>query len=217
MSTIPLTSPYSLKTATLTIAGDDFTAAVTQVEFQPSTSSSTVRTIGGDVYKDSAISEWSCAVGIVQDLHPSGLLRYLLDHEGEEKAVVFTPKVGGPGIAATLVMSPGAIGGTAGPDRTTASVNLAVVGKPVFVDAVAAPVVTSATPGGAAVGALVTIHGTGFTGATSVAFGAVSATVFTVLDDFTIVVSVPAGSAGSAPVTVVTPAGTSNALPYTRA
>lgn len=79
------------------------------------------------------------------------------------------------------------------------------------------PVVLSALPSGAAAGAQVTIGGQYFTGATSVKFGAVSATPFTIVSDTTIVAVMPAGTAGSAPVTVVTPAGTSNALAYTRA
>ncbi|WP_076260875.1 phage tail tube protein [Intrasporangium flavum] len=78
------------------------------------------------------------------------------------------------------------------------------------------PSVLSATPSGAAAGAQVTIGGQYFTGATGVKFGAVSATVFTVVSDTHIVATVPAGSAGSAPVTVTTAAGTSNALAYTR-
>ena len=81
----------------------------------------------------------------------------------------------------------------------------------------ALPVVLSAKPTGAAAGAQVTIGGQGFTGATSVKFAAVAATVTTVVSDTTIVAVMPAGSAGSAPVTVTTPAGVSNALPYTRA
>lgn len=82
------------------------------------------------------------------------------------------------------------------------------------------PVVTAATPSGAAAGALVNIYGTGFTGttgATGVKFAAVNATNYTVVSDGLIVATMPAGSAGSAPVTVTTPAGTSNAYPYTRA
>jgi hypothetical protein len=80
----------------------------------------------------------------------------------------------------------------------------------------AAPTVTAATPAGAAVGALVTITGTNFTTATSVKFLAVSATVFTIVGGSSIVAVMPAGVAGSAPVTVINPTGTSNALPYTR-
>lgn len=83
-----------------------------------------------------------------------------------------------------------------------------------------APVVVSALPSGAAAGALVTITGQGFTGvvpATGVKFGAVTATVTTVHGDSVIVAIMPAGSAGSAPVTVTNPVGVSNSLPYTRA
>ena len=78
------------------------------------------------------------------------------------------------------------------------------------------PVVISALPAGAAAGAQVTVGGQYFTGATSVKFGAVAATAYTIVSDTTIVAVMPAGAAGSAPVTVVTAAGTSNALPYTR-
>lgn len=80
----------------------------------------------------------------------------------------------------------------------------------------ATPVVSAATPSGAAAGSLVRIDGANLLGATSVKFGAVSATVFNVVSASTVMAVVPAGSAGSAPVTVITPVGTSNALAYTR-
>ena len=80
-----------------------------------------------------------------------------------------------------------------------------------------APTVTAATPSGAAAGALVTISGSGFLTATSVKFAAVSATVFSIIGGSTIVAVMPAGTAGSAPVTVINPTGTSNALAYVRA
>lgn len=134
MAVIPLTTPYSLKAATLSIAADDFTAAVSQVEFTPSTSASTWRGIGGNIVRDQAIAEWSCSLGFAQDLDPTGLLRYLHENEGDQVAAVFTPLAAGPTISATLVLSPGAIGGTAGADIATASVSLVVVGKPAFDD-----------------------------------------------------------------------------------
>lgn len=83
----------------------------------------------------------------------------------------------------------------------------------------ALPVVSSALPTAQPVGTLVTITGSGFTGATAVKFAAVNVAAgnWSVNADGTIINAVmPAGSAGSAPVTVVTPAGTSNALAYTR-
>ena len=54
-------------------------------------------------------------------------------------------------------------------------------------------VLTSATPTSGEVGDPVTLAGTGFTGATSVVFGSTPATVFSVVSDTEISVTVPAG------------------------
>lgn len=91
---------------------------------------------------------------------------------------------------------------------------LAPITHPDTTPAIAA--IASALPQPAAAGASVVIKGARFTGATVVKFGAVNATGLQVLDDSTILCVVPAGSAGSAPITVTTPAGVSAALPYTR-
>jgi len=80
----------------------------------------------------------------------------------------------------------------------------------------AVPVVSTATPSAQPAGTSVSITGTGFTGATAVKFGATNAASFSVLSDTSITAVMPAGAAGSAAVTVITPAGTSNALAYTR-
>jgi hypothetical protein len=68
------------------------------------------------------------------------------------------------------------------------------------------PTVTSVTPGigPLAGGNTVTITGTGFTGATSVTFGGVAATSFTVVNDTTITSVVPSGSASGAVSVIVT-------------
>ncbi len=84
----------------------------------------------------------------------------------------------------------------------------------------ALPVVTAATPPGAAAGAMVEIVGNGLagtTGAAGVKFGGTNATSYIVIDDSHIVAIVPEGDAGSAPIVVTTPAGASAPLPYTRA
>ena len=80
--------------------------------------------------------------------------------------------------------------------------------------AAAAPAVTGLNPtsGPAAGGTLVTITGTGFTGATTVDFGTTAATNVTVVNDTTITADSPAGT-GTVDVTVVTPAGTSPISP----
>jgi type II secretory pathway pseudopilin PulG len=74
---------------------------------------------------------------------------------------------------------------------------------------------TSISPnqGPAAGGTTVTITGNGFTGATSVAFGSVAATSFSVLNNTTITAVSPAGT-GSVDVTVTTGAGTSPTNPF---
>lgn len=79
-----------------------------------------------------------------------------------------------------------------------------------------APEISAVTPAGKAAGQMVTINGIGFVGATDVKFGATSATAFEIVSMATIVAVVPAGSAGSVAVTVVTPEGTSPAVQYTR-
>lgn len=81
---------------------------------------------------------------------------------------------------------------------------------------VAAPGISSLTPaqGPSATGGTVIITGTGLGPATSVRFGTATAS-FTVLGDTRISAVAPAGT-GTADVTVTTPGGTSNALPYTR-
>lgn len=87
------------------------------------------------------------------------------------------------------------------------------------------PLLTSALPSGAAAGAQVRVRGTGFkdsagtvlvTGAAGVKFGTVNATSYLVVSATDLVAIVPTGTAGSAPITVTSSAGASNALAYTR-
>ena len=85
-----------------------------------------------------------------------------------------------------------------------------------FEGAAVAPVITAATPSGAAATEIVKITGTSFTGATVVKFGATNATAFVIDDSTTIYATVPAGTAGAANITVTTAAGTSTAFAYTR-
>src|SRR5271169_6087236 len=74
----------------------------------------------------------------------------------------------------------------------------------------ALPVITSIAPisGPAAGGTIVTLTGTGFTGALAVGFGATDASALSVMSDTTMVAVSPAGT-GAVNVTVVTPNGRS--------
>jgi hypothetical protein len=77
--------------------------------------------------------------------------------------------------------------------------------------AAAAPAVTAVTPttGGTGGGTLVSITGSGFTGASAVSFGATSASAFTVLSDTLLSATAPPQASSTVDVTVTTPSGTS--------
>jgi hypothetical protein len=73
------------------------------------------------------------------------------------------------------------------------------------------PAVTAVTPtsGSTAGGTVVTITGSGFSGATAVSFGSTAAGSFTVNSDTSITATAPAQAAGTVDITVTTPSGTS--------
>ena len=78
-------------------------------------------------------------------------------------------------------------------------------------------VITTALPASQTTGEVVTLVGTGFSGATAVTVGGVAATGFDVLSDTKLYVTLPSGTAGSAPIIVTTAGGASTAKAYTRA
>ncbi|MEU8569589.1 IPT/TIG domain-containing protein [Streptomyces pathocidini] len=134
---------------------------------------------------------------------------------GGATAVTFGPN---PATSFTIV-SPTQITATA--PAGTGSVNVTVTGPGGTSNAVpytyvGAPTITSVVPntGPLAGGNTVTITGTGFTGATAVNFGPNPATSFTIVSPTQITATAPAGT-GTVNVTVTTPGGTSNAVPYT--
>jgi hypothetical protein len=80
------------------------------------------------------------------------------------------------------------------------------------------PVITAVTPTAQGAGQTVTITASagGLTAATAVKFAGVTAPMFLVNSDTQITATLPPGSAGSAPVTIVNAAGTSAGFAYTR-
>lgn len=79
------------------------------------------------------------------------------------------------------------------------------------------PTISTALPTAQAAGEIIRLVGTGFQAATAVTIGGVAATSFDAPNDTEMYVTLPAGSAGSAPVIVTGPAGPSTAKAYTRA
>ncbi len=73
------------------------------------------------------------------------------------------------------------------------------------------PKITTFSPPSGSIGTLVTINGTGLIQATSVKFGTVTATTFTVVSDSEVTADVPSGlAAGTVTISITTPGGTSN-------
>jgi len=100
---------------------------------------------------------------------------------------------------------------------TGTDVPLALITNPGVAPTV--PIILSALPTAIAVGGVVTITGSAFTGTvatTGVKFGAVNATSWSVVSDQVIVAVMPAGSAGAANITVTNAVGVSTAFSYTR-
>lgn len=80
-----------------------------------------------------------------------------------------------------------------------------------------APIIESATPAGLTVGDQIVLRGYKFTGTTGVSMDAATVTEFVVVDDYTLVLVIPATVAGAAPVIVTNSVGPSTAFAYTAA
>ncbi|WP_283779602.1 IPT/TIG domain-containing protein [Nocardia sputi] len=121
--------------------------------------------------------------------------------------------------AAFRVISGSEISATAPPGAGTIGVAITTAGgmsNPVPYAYVAAPSLASAMPDSGATtgGNTVVLTGTGFTGATTVDFGATAAVSFVVVSDSEIRAVAPAGATGNVTVTVTAPGGTSNGFSY---
>jgi hypothetical protein len=131
-------SPFVLRDCTLKIGADNYEAHVSQVQFNPSSSTQTWKGLTPTaVFTDVTTATWTCTLAYAQDwTTPDSLSLYLHEHEGDEVEVVFVPRKGSgqPSIEAALLITPGAIGGTVDA-FATASVTVGVNGKPEIVPA----------------------------------------------------------------------------------
>lgn len=123
------TSKVTFKTSSSGVT--DFSDAINTVRLNPSTSTNTVPVISGNTWTDSSAATWTLELGLVQDLDPQGLMRYLFDQEGKEVTVYIELAKGSDAITCTVIASPAAIGGSAG-QIAQSSVTLAINGRPVW-------------------------------------------------------------------------------------
>lgn len=114
-------------------------------------------------------------------------------------------------VADTQIATTVPLGARSGPIAVTTKLGTALSSEPFLV----LPTVTSFSPVAAKVGRKVTIHGSGFAGATAVSFNGTSATRITVSSDRTIGAYVPTGATTGA-ISVTTPSGTAtSSTPFT--
>ena len=104
--------PYVLKNAVLTIAEDDFTAAIAQAVFVPQVQWLWSTPLGSVTASPVfAGIRWTCTLSYLQDLTDGSLTMYLLEHVAETKEVIFTPVAGGKSLRADVMIVPGQVGG----------------------------------------------------------------------------------------------------------
>lgn len=131
---VPVTSPFALKTATVTLTVgtevSDFSDHVGEIRFTPSTSSSSWTAVSGKVIRDASAATWEVALGLVQDLAPTGLLRYLQTHQGQKATLDATFATGTDPVSAVVTLTPAGIGGAADGNVNSISVTLPMDGDP---------------------------------------------------------------------------------------
>lgn len=132
-------APIILRDVLLTIGGiggvasatADFEKHVSQVEFTPSAAVQTWKGLTpAAVFSKGTTATWTCTLAYAQDWETTdSLSQFLHDQEGEEVSCTFEPVKGGATWAATLLITPGAVGGTVDA-FAVATVTLGVAGKP---------------------------------------------------------------------------------------
>ena len=103
--------PYVLKDAVLTIAADDFTAAISQAVFVPQAVWSWHDSLASTATPIFERVRWTCTLSYLQDLTDGSLALYLIEHIAETKEIIFTPVAGGKSLRADVMIVPGQVGG----------------------------------------------------------------------------------------------------------
>ena len=126
---------YVLRDALLTIEATDYAAQCTSVVLTPDQATQTLKTMVPDgIVQDVDTAVWTLSInGIGDFVNAQGLARLLTDMNGEQIDIVFEPKKGGVSATVTAVAKAVPFGGEQGA-FTSFSVELPVVGAPVFAD-----------------------------------------------------------------------------------
>lgn len=127
--------PRVFKNYLLTIETDNYEKHVSAVTITPSASVQTWKGAApGAMFTDTTSATYTCQIDYAQDWEtPDSLSLYLMNNEGEEVTMSFSPtgEVAGPEFTLDVIITPGQIGGAID-SFGTASVTLGVQGKPVY-------------------------------------------------------------------------------------
>lgn len=129
-------APIILTNVLFSVESDSYEKHVSSVEFVPSSSTVTWKGLTPtSVFSFGTNSTWVCNLAFAQDWETEdSLSQFLFENEGDEIDVVLEPVNGGAGFSATLIVTPGSIGGAV--DAVAVStVSLGVKGKPVLIPA----------------------------------------------------------------------------------
>ena len=129
--------PLYLKDVVLTVDGDTYEKHVSGVTFTPSVSTATFKGLDSDaVFTQASNASWTCDLSFVQDWETAGSLSaYLFNNAGSEVTLSFLPPPGSGTWSATVIIVPGAVGGTVDA-YATSTVSLPVQGQPTYTPAV---------------------------------------------------------------------------------
>lgn len=128
-------APIMMGDATLTLGTDNYEAHVSSVTFTPTDNAPVVwksLTPGGS-HSFGKKAAWTLDIEYAQDHETANALAlYLLANEGDEVTATFSPVAGGQAYTASVIITPGAIGGAV--DTVAAgTVSLGVQGAPALV------------------------------------------------------------------------------------
>lgn len=126
---------YFGTTGSLTVEGDDYTAAVTSCALVPTAPTAAVTDIGGGVTQFAGANTWVAQVGYNQDWKtPASLSQKLIEWHGQSKTFTYTPDDGGQVATFSARVLAGQFGGAAAAIHQ-ATVNLPINGQPAFAPA----------------------------------------------------------------------------------
>lgn len=137
--TVIAVKPKVFKKYKVKIGVDNYEAHVSAVTLTPSATAQNWRGADGVNHAATGDAAWTCQLDYAQDWEtPNSLAIYLLNNEGLAKDVEFFPLETGPKFTATIIITPGPIGGAVDA-YGTASATCGVEGRPLFTAAAVTP------------------------------------------------------------------------------